>query len=96
MSKLHDMIKGGSEKIQRKAAMKINNALDKTMANLAKKLSKEDPVKVTGFLTDLSNDTSLSPDVRGAFLKLLEAHKAGNVLDGMKEQTTDSMRGMLK
>ena len=96
MSKLHDMIKNGSEKIQRKAADKINNTLDKTMAGLVRKLSKEDPEKVTGFLTDLANDTTLSPEVRGAFLKLLAAHKDGNILDAMKEQTTSQLRGMLK
>ena len=96
MSKLHDMIKSGSEKIQRKAAEKVNRAIDKTMAGLVKKLSKEDPEKVTGFLTDLANDTTLSPEVRGAFLKLLAAHKEGNILDAMKEQTTNQMRDMLK
>lgn len=96
MSKLHDMIKSGSEKIQRKAAEKVNRAIDKTMAGLVKKLSKEDPEKVTGFLTDLANDATLSPEVRGAFLKLLAAHKEGNILDAMKEQTTNQMRDMLK
>lgn len=96
MSRLHDMIKGGSEKIQRKASEKINRTLDKTMANLAKKLSKEDPEKVTGFLTELANDQTLSPEARAAFLKLLGAHKNGDILDTMKEQTTDQMRGMLK
>ena len=96
MSKLHEMIKNGSEKIQRKASEKINRALDKTMANLARKLSTEDPEKVTGFLTELSNDTTLSQETRAAFLKLLAAHKEGNVLDAMKDQTTEQMRGMLK
>ena len=96
MSKLHEMIKNGSEKIQRKASEKINRALDKTMANLARKLSKEDPEKVTGFLTDLANDETLSPETRAAFLKLLAAHKGGNILDSMKDQTTQQMNEMLK
>ena len=96
MSRLHDIIKNGSEKIQRKAAMKINTAIDKTMANLARKLSKEDPEKVTGFLTELANDMSLSQETRAAFLKLLAAHKGGNILDSMKDQTTQQMNEMLK
>ena len=68
---------------------KINSALQKPLSlaamNLKKKLAKEDPEKVRGFLIDLSTSEDMPKEVRDGAKQLLDTVYPEPVKEPVKE-----------
>jgi len=88
MSRLHDLKKGITNKMVSATTSVVMKPLTGIALGLQKKLSKEDPEKVKGFLTELANDPELPREMRNACQTLLDGIADGTPISKVMQDTT--------
>ena len=100
MSRLHDLKVGIASTIKTKISTSATDAAAKVLGLEArafnKMITKEDPVKVRAFLTDLAGDMELPESARLAFKTLLDGMDAGKPLEQVMQEETKKQIGDLE